>query len=149
MYNLELKPRRHFWNNAFLDRELDKFFEGATKQENFFTPACEIVEEEKRYAISMDIPGMNKDDINLEVKENHLYVTGERKWETRSEKDSVLRTEKRYGKFSRVFTLPQNVNPEMIEARFENGVLDIYLPKEEKAQTRKITIGEKKAESVN
>jgi HSP20 family protein len=149
MYNLELKPRRPFWSNTLFDREFDRLFEGTSKQENFFAPACEIVEEEKRYAISMDIPGMSKEDINLEVKENHLYLTGERKWENRSEKENVLRSEKRYGKFSRVFTLPQNVNAEMIEARFENGVLDIFLPKEEKAQTRKITIGEKKAETVN
>jgi HSP20 family protein len=149
MYKIELKPRRQFFGHSFLDRELDKFFEGTTRQEEFFSPSCEIIEEEKRYAISMDIPGMNKEDINLEVKENHLHVTGERTWKSRGENQNVLRSEKRYGKFSRVFTLPQNVNSEMIESRFENGVLEIYLPKEEKAQARKIAIAEKNAESVN
>jgi HSP20 family protein len=139
MYNLELRPRRHFWNtHSFFEKELDKLLD--TKGEEFYTPVCEITETEKQYAVSIDIPGMKKEDISLEVKENQLFVTGERKWESKSEKDNVLRSEKRYGKFSRVFTLPQNVNAEMIEARFENGVLEIFLPKEEKAQARKISI---------
>jgi HSP20 family protein len=147
MYNLELRPRRHFWNtHSFFEKELDKLLD--TKTEEFYTPACEITETEKQYLVSMDIPGINKEDIGLEVKENQLYVTGKRKWESKSEKDNVLRSERRYGKFSRVFTLPQNVNADMIEARFENGVLEILLPKEEKAQTRKISIMDKKADDT-
>ena len=139
MYNLELRPfRRQFWNN-----ELDKMFDHlATKTEDVFAPACEITEEEKHFSISLDIPGLQKDDISIEVKENQLYVTGERKFTGKSDKDNVLRTERRYGKFTRTFTLPANVNTEAIQARFENGVLDLALPKEEKAQSRKISISD-------
>lgn len=142
MYNLELRPnRKSFWPaHSILERELDKFFDSFSKTENFLTPACEVVDEEKQYWISMDIPGLKKEDISIEVKENALHISGERKFEGKGEKDNVLRSEKQYGKFSRVFTLPQNVNADMIEARFENGVLDIVLPKEEKSQARKITI---------
>lgn len=143
MYNLELRPnRRHFWNNSILEKELDKIFENVTKTENFFAPACEIRDEETHFSISLDIPGIKKEEIDLEVKENELHITGERKYSAKSEKDNVLRTEKRYGKFSRVFTLPQNVKSEAIEAKFENGVLEIVLPKEERAQSRKITISD-------
>lgn len=143
MYNLDLRPaRRHFWNSqAIMEKELDKFFDAFNKTEEFHAPVCEITDREKQYSLSLDIPGMREQDISIEVKDNQLFVTGERKFEAQSDKDQVLRTERRYGKFQRVFTLPQNVNADNIQASFEHGVLDIVLPKEEKAQTRKITIG--------
>lgn len=150
MYNLELRPnRRSFWNNhSLLEKELDKFFDNVNKSETYYAPVCEIREEEKFFSISMDIPGIKKEDIDLQVKENELHVTGERKSESQS--DKVLKSEKRYGKFSRVFTLPQTVNTDGIEARFENGVLEIVLPKEEKTQARKITISDwKNASGMN
>lgn len=151
MYNLELRPnRRHFWNNSSLfEKEMDRFFETfAHKGEEIYAPVCEITEQEKAFAISVDVPGMKKEDIDIEVKDNHLYITGERKYESKSEKDNVVRSEKRYGKFSRVFTLPQNVNADGIVAAFENGVLEVTLPKEEKAQSKKINISDWKDSSL-
>lgn len=150
MYNLELKPnRRHFWNShSMLEKELDKFFDTFNKPEEYHAPACEILDQEKQYSLSMDIPGLRQEDISIEVKENQLFVTGERKFEAKAEKENVLKSERRYGKFQRVFTLPQNVNADTIQASFENGVLDIILPKEEKAQARKIAIGAKAVESA-
>jgi HSP20 family protein len=65
-------------------------------------------------------------------------VTGERK--TTESQDKILRSERKYGKFSRVFSLPQNINSDSIEAKFENGVLEITLPKEEKSTSKKISI---------
>ena len=138
MYNLELRPlRRQLWSN-----ELDKMFDSLTKTEESFAPVCEITDEEKFFSISLDIPGLKKDDITIEMKENQLVVSGERRPETKTEKTQVLRSERRYGKFSRVFTLPANINADGIQARFEHGVLDIALPKEEKAQSRKISISD-------
>ena len=142
MYNFELRPaRKSFWNShSLLEHELDKFFDSSAKSDDFHAPSCEVVDADKEYAVSMDIPGMKKEEISIEIKDNHLYVTGERKFENKSEKQSVLRTERRYGKFSRIFTLPQDVRADGIEAKFENGVLDIILPKEEKTKARKIAI---------
>lgn len=135
MYQFELRPnRKQHW-----EKEIEKIFDVFSRNE-YFAPVCEIVDEEKLYSISLDIPGMREEDLDIEVKDNHLHITGERKF---TDKTTVLRSERRYGKFERVFSLPQNVNPEQIEARFENGVLDISLPKEEKSQTKKITIGRK------
>lgn len=135
MYHFELKPnRKPHW-----EKEIEKIFDVFSRND-YFAPVCEILDEEKSYSISLDIPGLREEDLDIEVKDNHLHISGERKYE---EKTSVLRSERRYGKFERVFTLPKNVNPEMIEARFENGVLDLTLPKEEKSQTKKITIGRK------
>lgn len=129
MYHFEFRPIRN-----------------SAKQWENFTPACEIQDEEKSFGISLDIPGLKQDEIEIEVKDNHLHISGERK-----DEGKAVRSEKRYGKFERVFTLPQNVNTDLIEARFENGVLDILLPKEEKSQAKKITINglKKETETVN
>jgi len=144
MFHLE-KRNRDLWNgNTLFDKDFDKLFDVFSRaQENFHAPACEITEEEKRYAVSVDVPGMREEDITIEVKDNHLYVSGERKYENKSEKNNVLRTERKYGKFSRVFTLPQDVDAGGIEASFENGVLEMSIPKSEKAQARKISIAPK------
>lgn len=149
MYQFELKPfRTSQWNPASeWEKEVEKIFD-AFSRTNSFSPACEIRDEEKNYLISVDVPGLSKEELEIEVKENQLHVTGERKQKERSEKDSLLRSERRYGRFSRAFTLPQNVNTDAIEARFENGVLEIAIPKEEKAQARKITISDWKRESI-
>lgn len=146
MFHLDLRNHKHpVWNTEW-EKEVDKLFDVFSKQD-FFAPACEILDGEKSYSVSLDMPGIKEEDIDIEVKDNHLSISAERKSESRTDKDNVLRTERRYGKYSRVFSLPQNVNPEAIEAKFTNGVLEVVLPKEEKSQSRKIAIGgAKKAE---
>lgn len=139
MFHLEKVKNRDLWNTHLFDRDFDKLFSNFAQTEHH-APACEIVDEEKQYFVSLDVPGLKEEDISIEVKDNHLYVTGERKYESKTERNNVLRTEKRYGKFSRAFTLPQDVNSDAIEAKFSNGVLDITIPKTEKAQARKISI---------
>jgi HSP20 family protein len=91
------------------------------------------------FTVSLDMPGIKREDVNIELKDNQLYVSGERK-KTITDSETVLKTEKVYGKCARVFTLPKNVKAENIEARFENGVLEIMIPKEEKTLPRKISI---------
>lgn len=149
MYQFELRPFRKNWNPALeWEKEVEKMFDGF-KTQHAFTPACEIIDEEKSYFISLDIPGLKKEDLDIEVKDNHLYISGERKNPERSEKENLIRSERRYGKFSRVFTVPQNVNADSIMARFEDGVLEITLPKEEKTQAKKITISDWKKEDLS
>lgn len=149
MYNLEAKPsirRSPLWNTSTdLDQELERFFDVFSKADNF-APAFEILDEDKSYIVGLDVPGLKKDDIDIEVKDNHLIVTGERKSDKHNV--NVLRSERRYGRFSRVFGLPQNLDTESIDARYENGVLSIHLPKEEKSQPRKIKISNWKEKDV-
>ncbi len=145
MYHFELKPSRNHFSRAAstFDKEVEKLFDvfSSPAATEYFAPPCEIVDEEKFFRISLDIPGLQKEDMVIEVKDNRLHVTGERKSpETPDRKEGIIRTERRYGKLSRVFSLPQNVNADLIEARFENGVLDLILPKEEKSHSRKIEI---------
>lgn len=141
MYHFELKPSRqgHLWSTqSQWEKQLENFFDGLSHSGRY-TPACEIADEEDSFHISLDIPGLKPEEIEIEVKENHLHVNGVRK-EASADKSKVLRSERKYGKFARVFTLPINVNTDNIKAHFENGVLDIHLPKEEKFTSKKITI---------
>jgi HSP20 family protein len=151
MYNFELRNfRQPFWgNSAVADKEIERLFNTMIQPETSFSPLCEVYDLEKFFLISVDIPGVCKDDVNLEVKENQLNLTGERKSPLKGKDDSLFKTEKSYGKFSRTFSLPQNIKTDAIEAKFDNGVLEITLPKEEKSQTRKIVISDWKDSSLN
>lgn len=142
MYHFELKPfRNNTWNShSEWDKELEKFFDAFTKTD-YLAPAVEVFDEEQNYCISLDVPGIKKEDLEIEIKENQLHINGERK-SNRGGKDNVLKSERRYGKFSRVFNLPKNINSDKIQARFENGILDIILPKEEKTEGKKILISD-------
>jgi HSP20 family protein len=93
-----------------------------------FQPSCDLQENEGHYMVSFDMPGVKKENIKIEVQANQLHVSGERQRE--SKKDV----------FERTFVLPESVDAEKIEAHYEDGVLNIALPKAEKAKARKIEI---------
>jgi HSP20 family protein len=140
---LELNPWRRspVWNGpAPLEKEFEKIFDVFGQSSGVFSPMVEIREDEAQYSLSLDVPGMRKDEIDIEIRDDHLHVSGERIARRASDKESVLRSERKFGKFSRAFALPKDVKVDGIEARFEDGVLDILLPKEQKAQPKKISI---------
>ncbi len=141
MYQFELKPTRR---SQVWDREIEKIFDVFSHNDQSFAPACEIIDEDKFYAISLDIPGLRIEEIDIEVKDNRLHISGER---AKPAQSNILRAEKKYGKFSRVFSLPTNVNADAIQAKFEAGVLDVMIPKEEKSQSKKIQISGWKTET--
>ena len=104
-----------------------------------WAPAVDIVETEKAYEISLEVPAVARDNINVSVKDGVLTVTGERSRE-KLEGEKVHRVERRYGKFVRSFRLPENIDEEGITARSENGVLHLAVAKQEKAQPRQIEV---------
>jgi HSP20 family protein len=106
-----------------------------------FQPSCDISETKDHYMLSFDVPGIRKEDIKIEVEENRLVIAGERQREVKANGDeSALRHERVYGKFERTFTLPNSINVDKIEAHYENGVLNVALPKAESAKARNIQI---------
>lgn len=107
-----------------------------------FQPATDIEETEKEYMVSIDVPGIRKEDISVELQGNVLHVSGERNFERKDDKSQNRYIERSYGRFERAFSLPENVDPEAVQAQFENGVLHLVLPKSETAQRRKISVGE-------
>lgn len=103
-------------------------------------PTVDIEESEKEYSIKADLPGMDKKDVSITVENGTLSLTGEKKEETKREKGRYYHLERSYGKFSRSFALPDDVEADKIEAAMKNGVLTLSLPKSEKAKPRSIDV---------
>jgi len=106
-----------------------------------WNPPVDVVAEEGSYRFRFDLPGVSKDDIEINVESDVLSVQGERK-DTVTETDSanVWRRESFVGTFKRAFQLPADADSAKVEASFDNGVLDLRVPKLEAAQPRKIEI---------
>lgn len=126
-------------------QEMDRVI-SPLRSSSFFTdvvnPACDIEETDSNYMLTFDMPGVAKDDINIEVQGNQLVVSGERR-KVSEEKDSTSHLmERRYGQFRRTFMLPDAIDTDKIEAYYENGVLQLMVPKLEAVKPKKISIGE-------
>lgn len=108
-----------------------------------FSPAMELTEKKDRYELSLELPGMDEKDIDVECAEGVLTIAGEKRQETEEKSDGYLVTERSYGSFKRQLTLPPDVDPEAIEAKYAKGVLKLKLKKDAKAESRvkKIAIG--------
>lgn len=123
-------------------RSFDRAFESALldnrTEERVFHPHTDIEETENHYVVNIDIPGVAKKDLNIEVRDEQLVVSGERK----SAKKEAGFSERVYGKFQRVIALPTGIDPEKIEAQYEDGVLAVAIPKAESVKPRQIKIGE-------
>lgn len=116
-------------------------FPGATRTE--FSPKVDIAEHDKAFEVHVSLPGFKKEDIKVELDENRLTVSGERKWERKEEDGRKYhKVESEYGSFSRTFSLPSNVKANGIEANFKDGILELSIPKEEK-ELKKLQISVK------
>ena len=134
-----------------LSNSLDRFWESpwdrstlARKDASFF-PACDFHETDTHYFFSLDIPGVKKENINIEYDNNTLHISGEKKDEYKSKLSSKTQFYERHcGQFHRSFKLPVPVKTNAIEANFKNGVLELLLPKQTASKGHKITIEEAK-----
>ena len=103
-------------------------------------PVVDIYAEENGVALKADLPGIDKKDISIDVKDGVLTLSGERSGKSETEEKNFYRRERTYGKFQRVFTLPEGVNAEDIKADFKDGVLKVHIPKAAVEEPKKITI---------
>jgi HSP20 family protein len=106
-----------------------------------WTPAVDIRETKEAYVVEAELPGLTKDDIDVTFENGVLSLTGERKLESETEEESYRRVERRYGSFTRSFTLPREVDTEGVKAAFREGLLTVTVPKREQAKPRTIAIG--------
>lgn len=108
-------------------------------------PAMDLVEEDDHFVLRADLPGLSEEDVNVELEDNVLSISGERKSEHEDRKEGYYRIERASGSFSRSLTLPEGIDPERIQARFEKGVLEVRVPKPEQRKPRRVAInvGEK------
>ena len=140
---LSRDPFREFFD---LQRGLNQLFDSslATTSEDVglkaWTPAVDIYEDDNAFLIKLELPEVNRDDVKVNLNENTLSITGERRVENEQKRENYHRVERSYGQFYRSFTLPPNVNAEAINAQFKDGVLRLTLPKREESKPKQIEV---------
>lgn len=100
----------------------------------------DLVEENDHFVLRTDLPGVQEDDVRVELQDNVLTLSGERKSEHEERRGGYYRLERASGGFSRSLTLPEGIDPEGIKASFENGVLEVRIPKPEERKPRRVAI---------
>ena len=138
-----------FRDMVTLRDRMDRLFEDSLSkarggEEEFglstWSPSVDIYETKDNLVIKAEIPGIEKKDVTIEVKDNTLKLKGERKFEKNVEEENYHRMECSYGSFQRIFTLPATINQEKIAASFKNGMLEITMPKKEEKKPKQIEI---------
>lgn len=131
-----------------LKKEMDKIFEDffgrkfpvLSEEEFSFAPAIDLSETDNEVIVKAAIPGVDKKDVSIKIADNLLTIKGEVKKEAEEKKKNYYRQEIAYGAFSRTIQLPADVKSEEAKANMKNGVLEIVIPKTEKAKTKEIKI---------
>ncbi len=103
-------------------------------------PAVDIKEEADRFVVKADLPGVASKDVDVSMENGMLAIKGERKTETKDEREDYKRVERSYGSFYRRFSLPNTANADKITAKLQNGVLEVVIAKKEGVQPRKISV---------
>ena len=130
-----------------LQSEFNRLFDGffntrpANGARQRWIPAMDLVETADALVLKADLPGLTEDDVEIEVKDSVLTISGERKSESEEKKEGYHRVERSHGSFSRSLTLPDGVEPDQVKAEFTNGVLEVRVPKPEERKPTKIAIG--------
>ncbi len=105
-----------------------------------WTPAMDLVEADDHYVLRADLPGMDEKNVSIEINDNVLTVSGERRDEQEQTRQGWHRVERSFGRFTRSLTLPEGIDPEAITATFDKGVLSIVVPKPEERKPRRVAI---------
>ena len=115
---------------------IDRFFNESLSRAGgsaySFVPKVDIFETEKAYELHLAVPGVTKEDFKIDLDDNQLTVSGERKFSKEKKENNLYVVESQYGNFSRAFSLPEDVDASKITAAYNNGVLEISIPKDEK-----------------
>ena len=146
MYNATLSrvaPRGYVTPFDAFNQAFNQLLRGEEAQEStrVWAPAVDILETPEAYEVKAELPGIPKEDVHITVENNILTLKGERKFEKDETKENYHRIERTYGAFARSFNLPTRVDQERVEAKFDNGVLTISVPKAAEAKPKRIEIG--------
>src|SRR5438270_10081706 len=127
-----------------MNRLFNTFFEDGPgnggAQMRRWLPAMDLVETQDDLLLRADLPGLSESDVKIELEDNVLTISGERKAEHEERNEGYYRVERASGAFQRSLTLPEGVNPEAIKASFDKGVLEVRIPKPEERKPRKVAI---------
>jgi HSP20 family protein len=136
-----------------LQTEMNRLFNAAfdtpgnSQSARRWTPAMDLLETDDAFVLRADLPGLSESDVSIELEDNVLTLSGERKVEHEDKREGFYRVERAYGTFSRSLTLPKGVDAEAVSASFDRGVLEVRVPKPEQRKPRKIEISGGEAES--
>ena len=136
-------PARELTN---LQNQMNRLFAGASPagddlMATGFVPAVDIYEDEHAITLKVEVPGIEEKDIDVLLENQTLTLRGERKFEKEEKEENFHRIERRYGSFTRSFTLPNTVDTANVKAEYANGVLSVRLPKRAEAKPRQIKVG--------
>ncbi len=125
-------------NHVFEDfwRKVESGWNGHGNAGGMFGPSTDVTETDKSVDVSVELPGMTEDDIDISLSSNAITIRGEKKVEHEEERKGIYMSERAYGSFYRMVPLPVGVDPDKAEAKFKNGVLTVSLPKTAEAQAK-------------
>ena len=129
-----------------MNRLFDTFFQGRSARAagggaGRWVPAMDLTETADAYVLRADLPGLKREDVDIELKDDVLTVSGERRSEHQDKGEGFYRVERSFGRFARSLDLPKGTDSGAVRAEFEDGVLRVLIPKPEQAQTTKVEIG--------
>jgi HSP20 family protein len=129
-----------------LRNEINRLFEspfaefGGSEVFNTWAPAVDLYEDRDNLVVTMELPGVKKEDIDISLHENNLTLSGERKEEKKYGENETQRAERFYGRFQRTVSLPKPVEAAQVKAAYKDGILTVTLPKSAEAKPRQITV---------
>ena|ERR671910_2829945 len=127
-----------------MNRLFDRFFDGRPANGDRgrrWIPAMDLVETDENLVVRADLPGLSEDDVEIEIKDNVLTVSGERKAEHEEKGEGFHRVERSFGRFARSLSLPRGVDADKVQAGFSDGVLQVRVPKPEETKPTRVQIG--------
>lgn len=144
---IKFNPARELFRDQFVNTQINSLFDslfndslGKFERNVFFTPRVDVLESESRFEIQMALPGIKKEEIKIDIEKNVLSISGERKLESEKKEEKYHLVENFYGKFSRSFTLPENIDFENLSAELKEGILFVQIPKKEVKQNRSTVV---------
>lgn len=148
MTTLPLRPGRDF---AVLRREMDRLFDDVfsgdrAQAQTVWSPRADVAETDDAYHLALDLPGVDRDSLDVTFDDGTLKISGERLRRHTEDDGRVHRVERAYGRFFRSFALGTDVDPDAIEATYDDGVLAVRIGKSEAKQPRRIAVGSREAQ---
>ncbi len=141
----EMKDLGQYFDDVFGRPFLPSTWGNLGWEEKVWAPSIEVTEENDRFVVKAELPGVDEEDINVSVSGNMLTIEGEKEASSEGKKDGYHYSEASYGSFSRSITIPSSVDASKIEANCEKGILEISLPKMAELKPKKIAVSKKKA----
>jgi len=146
-------PWRPFMDLARWERDMERMMEDffgrrprwperwfGNRELEITAPAVDVFEEKDEIVVKAELPGMNKENIEVNLTDHHLTIKGEKKKEAEVKEENYYRAERSYGSFLRTLELPKDVHADKVKASFKNGILEVRLPKTEEAKAKEIKV---------